>query len=228
MDFRAFQNPISQKNLHILGILIMLILLLNILYALFIFPDKVLMTGTALSTILVILYYSGIFKKVSVEIMIANGILLFYFSSFVMLYPLLMPNEGDQLVKALNSGKTDEIPKVYVYGNIRTASNIRVHSHHQLDVVSMDTVYTLPEEPDAFLVFTKKEQEFLNLQGYKIIKGSEDWSRLPAEKFPAVLQPFVIKLPGRAVRYLPAPPQTRTSGFPAYGSSKIGFAVKNE
>ena len=30
--------------------------------------------------------------------------------------------------------------------------------------------------------------------------------------------------PGRAVRYLPAPPQTRTSGFPAYGSSKIGFA----
>jgi hypothetical protein len=29
--------------------------------------------------------------------------------------------------------------------------------------------------------------------------------------------------PGRAVRYLPAPPQTRTSGFPAYGSSVKWF-----
>lgn len=38
---------------------------------------------------------------------------------------------------------------------------------------------------------------------------------------------IAVVLPGRAVRYLPAPPQTRTSGFPAYGSSKIGFAVKN-
>ncbi len=33
-----------------------------------------------------------------------------------------------------------------------------------------------------------------------------------------------LVFPGRAVRYLPAPPQTRTSGFPAYGSSDIGFA----
>ena len=30
-----------------------------------------------------------------------------------------------------------------------------------------------------------------------------------------------FRLPGRAVRYLPAPPQTRTSGFPAYGSSDL-------
>ncbi len=30
--------------------------------------------------------------------------------------------------------------------------------------------------------------------------------------------------PGRAVRYLPAPPQTRTSGVTASGSSVISFA----
>ena len=35
-----------------------------------------------------------------------------------------------------------------------------------------------------------------------------------------------IDFPGRAVRYLPAPPQTRTSGFPAYGSSYYGFAKR--
>ncbi|HKJ30969.1 MAG TPA: hypothetical protein VKA34_04035, partial [Balneolales bacterium] len=32
-------------------------------------------------------------------------------------------------------------------------------------------------------------------------------------------------LPGRAVRCLPAPPQIRTSRFPAYGSSAYGFAT---
>jgi hypothetical protein len=35
-------------------------------------------------------------------------------------------------------------------------------------------------------------------------------------------------LPGRADRYLPAPPQTRTSRFPASGSSGYGFAAYTE
>jgi hypothetical protein len=35
---------------------------------------------------------------------------------------------------------------------------------------------------------------------------------------------MIRTFPGRAVRYLPAPPQIRTSGFPAYGSSIYGFA----
>jgi hypothetical protein len=35
---------------------------------------------------------------------------------------------------------------------------------------------------------------------------------------------FGSTVPGRAVRCLPAPPQIRTSGFPAYGSSIYGFA----
>ena len=33
-------------------------------------------------------------------------------------------------------------------------------------------------------------------------------------------------LPGRAVRCLPAPPQIRTSGLPASGSSVVSFAMK--
>ena len=33
-----------------------------------------------------------------------------------------------------------------------------------------------------------------------------------------------VNFPGRAVRYLTAPPQNRTSGFLAYGSSQFGFA----
>jgi len=34
------------------------------------------------------------------------------------------------------------------------------------------------------------------------------------------------KGPGRAGRYLPAPPQIRTSGFPASGSSEVRFALR--
>jgi hypothetical protein len=37
-------------------------------------------------------------------------------------------------------------------------------------------------------------------------------------------QQVSLASPGRAVRYLPAPPQTRTSGFSASGSSYYGFA----
>ena len=32
--------------------------------------------------------------------------------------------------------------------------------------------------------------------------------------------------PGRAAHYFAAPPQFRTSGFPAYGSSQFGFAER--
>ncbi|MVT10054.1 recombinase family protein [Chitinophaga tropicalis] len=35
---------------------------------------------------------------------------------------------------------------------------------------------------------------------------------------------LIKKIPGRAVRYLPAPPQSRASSFPAHGSSIYGFA----
>jgi hypothetical protein len=45
--------------------------------------------------------------------------------------------------------------------------------------------------------------------------------------FHRMMKGFIVRFlfPGRAGRYRPTPPQTRTSGFPAYGSSGYGFAA---
>ena len=182
-------------------------LILNILYALFILPDTVLILGIAVSGILIAFYFSGKFKNIPAEIKLANAILLLFFNVFILLYPLLMPNPGEQLVNKLELEGISKNQKVYVYGNIRAASNIRIHSHHDFNVISMDTVYTLPEEPEHFLVFNEKKQDNLNLEAYKIIPGSEEWPRLPVEKFPEFLKKPVANLKKSGTRYFIAIPK---------------------
>ena len=137
----------------------------------------------------------------------ANTILLLYFNVFVLLHPLLMPNQGEQLVKNLQAEMKTDNEKVYVYGNIRTASNIRIHSHHQMEVVSMDTLYTLPEDPNHFLVFSEKEEEFLNLKNYDVVHGSEEWERVPTEKFPGFMHETVKKIKESGTRHYIAKPK---------------------
>ena len=184
------------------------ILAINILYALFILPDLVLILGITVASALLTGWFSGFFRAIRMEILLANTILLLFFSLFVLLHPLLMPNPGEQLVKNLRKSGADGTEKIYVYGNIRTASNIRIHSHHQFDVISMDTMYQLPSQPDHFLVFDKKEQQLLNLSGYKIIEGSEEWKRLPVEKFPGFLQETVQELKNSGTKYFIAKPRS--------------------
>ena len=81
-----------------------------------------------------------------------------------------MPNPGAQLVKNIEKQGISKDDKIYVYGNIRTASNIRIHSQNRLDVVSMDTIYTLPAEPEHYLVFSTKEKPFLDLKTTSCLK----------------------------------------------------------
>jgi hypothetical protein len=107
----------------------------------FILPDKILILGTVVGIILTgCLFLEN--QNFSKEIILANFILLFYFSIHILLYPLLMPNPGEQLVKNIRASQDSGNEQIYVYGNIRAASNIRIHSHHEMNVVSMDTVYT--------------------------------------------------------------------------------------
>jgi hypothetical protein len=133
--------------------------------------------------------------------------MLLFFNVFILLYPLLMPNPGEQLVKNLYQEGVTSKDKVYVYGNIRTASNIRIHSADNLQVISMDTIYTLPVEPIHYLVFSKKEEPFLNLNGYKITQGSEEWSRVPVNKFPEFMQNAVSGLKENGTKYYIAKPK---------------------
>ena len=185
------------------------VIAVNILYAIFILPDTILIIGILTALILLVVWSSGKLQSVPKEILTANAILLLFFNLFILLHPLLMPNPGEQLVENLKQAGANGSEKIYVYGNIRTASNIRIQSHHNLDLVSMDTVYTLPEVPDHFLVFHEKEKHLLNLSGYKIMKGSEEWKRLPVKAFPEFLQPTVSTLKENGTKYFIAKPTNK-------------------
>ena len=133
-------------------------------------------------------------KNLSTGISLSAFILLLCFNSVIMLYPFLKPNMGEQLVSALKSEDISVSDKVYVYGNIRTASNIRIQSHNIYDVISMDTIYIMPEKSKHFIVFSEKEKPFLNLDNYKVLKGSEEFQRLEPEKCPGFLQNVIKKI----------------------------------
>ncbi len=188
--------------------LVILTFSVNILYTCFILTDKILIAGIVVSTVLLSLYFSGVFKNISTEVLLANTIMLLYFNGFVLLYPLLMPNQGEQLVENLKSaGISEKKDKIYVYGNIRTASNIRIHSHDKYNVVSMDTVYTMPEGQDHFLVFSNKEKKYLKLKNYEIFSESEEWPRVPVKEFPGFLESPVATLKRNGKHYYIAKPK---------------------
>lgn len=193
--------------MHLFAGAVLLVLFISTLYALFILPDKILITGTVTGIVIFILLKLIRFKKIADEIILANFILLLYFSVHILLYPLLMPNPGRQLVDNIRAEQTTGSETIYVYGNIRTASNIRIHSHHKMNVVSMDTIYTLPDVEHHLVVFSPKEQPFLDLDDYLVSPGSEEWKRLPAERFPGLLQPAVKKIKDSGTKYYIAKPK---------------------
>ncbi len=198
-----FQKPIRNIFLALSG----MILLVNVLYIIFIQFDLVLFFGTAAGVSgMLFFFFSGRIKKLAPEIILSNAVLLLYFSVFLLLHPLLMPGQGEQLTRAIRREKPAGETKIFVYGNIRTASNIRIHSHHKWNVISMDTVYTLPRNPRHILVFPEKKKQNLSLKGYTIKKGSEEWSAVPVKQFPPFLQQPVRQLKKDGKHYLIAIP----------------------
>lgn len=203
------KTSFKRTILVVLFVLNVFILSVNILYATFILSDTILILGVLFSASILVFWRFGIFKNISKEIIIANGIMLFYFNVFILLYPLLMPNPGEQMVAELRKAGLSKTDKVYVYGNIRAASNIRIHCNNEFNVVSMDTIFTLPHEPNHFLVFNKKEKDLLDLNGYKIFEGSEEWKRVPVEKFPSFLKQPILSLKKSGTKYLIAKPNSK-------------------
>jgi len=198
----------TKTALRIFQSFVFLFLFINILYIVFILPDKILILGTVTGIILTRLLILRKSNTITREITLANFILLLYFSVHLLLYPLLMPNPGEQLVKNIRKTQLSGNEQIYVYGNIRAASNIRIHSHHEMNVVSMDTVYTLPSNPNHLLVFSPKEEPFLDLSNYDIQRGSEEWSRVPAEKFPRFMQPAIRNIKASGTVYFVAIPKS--------------------
>ncbi len=205
----VFMQTKTAFNKTVISILVglnVILLLVNTLYSAFILPDTVIILGTFTGFILLSSWKLGFFKHITWETAIANGILLFYFNAFILLYPLLMPNPGKQLVNNLYNQGLRTTDKVYVYGNIRAASNLRIQSKNKLNVVTMDTVFVLPNEPNHFLVFDGKERNKLDLDNYKVFNGSEEWMRVAVEKFPGFMQRSVKNIKDRGTKYFIAKP----------------------
>jgi 4-amino-4-deoxy-L-arabinose transferase-like glycosyltransferase len=193
--------------LKIFLILNFIVILTSVLYTGFIYSDNVLMAAIVTNLILITFWLLGWLGNFSPEIKLAGAILLLFFNVFSFLYPILMPGTGKQLVDNLYKQGISANEKVYVYGNIRTASNIRIHSNNLFNVVSMDTIYNLPAEPEHLLIFSKKEEPFLNLKNYNITEGSEEWKNVKTEKFPEFLQKPVKTLKENGTRYYIAGPK---------------------
>jgi hypothetical protein len=100
-----------------------------------------------------------------------------------------------------------ENDEIYVYGNIRTASNIRIHCHDEWNVISMDTLFVLPKNNDHFLVFDKRDENKLDLNSYEIFSGSEEWLRVPVFKFPGFLKHPIEDIKNSGTMYLIAKPR---------------------
>ena len=198
-----FQKNIKNAFIGLSAIFIVL----NFLYAIFIVSAKIIWMGIIFSGIVLVFLLANQYKYTRNEVKIANAFLLFFFNVFIIMHALLMPNPGEQLVKNLQKHIISEKTEIYVYGNIRAASNIRMHSKNQLHVISMDTIFTLPTSKNHVLVFNEKEMEYLNLKDYSIFNGSEEWSAVKTEKFPELLQPGIKRLKEDGTHYKIAKPK---------------------
>jgi len=152
------------------------------------------------------IYFSGRTSLFANESLLAGSILWLVFNGVLLMYPTSLPGPGTQLANNLAKLGADKNTPVFVYGNIKAASRIRIASHAGLNVVSKSTDFTLPSGGRHFLVFKVKEQGQLDLNGYQVFPGSEEWSNLKTQDFPGFLQEKVQKLKDKGQKYLIAVP----------------------
>ncbi len=185
----------------------LLILFISVLYLVFIAFRPILFAGVLAEMVLAVLYFYGVLKSISKEILIANGLLLVYFSSHILLYSVLMPVPAKQLAVELEKHLEHEQDKVYIYGHIGIPANVRVQSNGRLNVVSMDTVYVLPDNHNHIIAFRKKEADLLSLEGYDVYPGSHTFANVPAEKFPSFLRKSIVEIQQNGKQYFIGKPK---------------------
>uniref|UniRef100_UPI0032178D91 phospholipid carrier-dependent glycosyltransferase n=1 Tax=uncultured Draconibacterium sp. TaxID=1573823 RepID=UPI0032178D91 len=185
----------------------LVILFISLLYLVFIAFSPVLFAGVLVELDLAVLYFCGALKKIPKEILIANGLLLVYFSAHILLYSVLMPVPAKQLAVELEKHLENKQDNVYIYGHLGIPANVRVQSNGRLNVISMDTVYVLPDNPNHIIAFRKKEADLLNLKDYDIYPGSQTFANVPAEKFPLFLRKPIVKIQQNGKQYLIGKPK---------------------
>jgi hypothetical protein len=132
-----------------------------------------------------------------------------FFNAFSLLYPVLMPNPGKQIVDKLQKEGISKKDAVHVFGNIRMASNLRIQSRNSISVISRDTSYSLPVNENHFLVFDQRDIKRLNLIEYDVIPGSEELQNVKVENFPFFLQNRILRIKSAGVKYFIAKPKSK-------------------
>ncbi|MCY1720538.1 glycosyltransferase family 39 protein [Prolixibacteraceae bacterium Z1-6] len=201
------KTKFQQTILNVFIGLNLFVLFIAVLTLAFVAFYPILMAGVLVVVVLATVYFGGAFKNVPKEILIANGLLLLYFSAHVLLYPVLTPVPAKQLAVELEKHLENEQDEVYIYGHVGIPANTRVQSRGQLNIVSMDTIYTLPDNSNHLIVFREKEAGRLTLDNYDIYPGSKTFTSIPADKFPAYLRNTILELQDKGKKYLIGKPK---------------------
>ncbi|WP_346858710.1 glycosyltransferase family 39 protein [uncultured Draconibacterium sp.] len=205
--FVETQVSFKKTILNVLLGLNVVVILIGIVFSIFILSNMVLIAGIGITILFVGFYYLNKYRNISAEMYIANAVALLYFNLFVLLFPLLTPNSGSQLVASLENAGLTKNDEVFVYGNIRTAASMRIYSNNEYNIVGMDTVYALPQSKNHYLVFNQKEMPLLDLSNYDVIEGSQEWKRISVDKSPAFLQEVIRGVKQKGSKYYIAKPK---------------------
>ncbi|WP_346855288.1 glycosyltransferase family 39 protein [uncultured Draconibacterium sp.] len=205
--FVETQVSFKKTILNVLLVLNVIVILIGITFSIFILTNGALIAGIGVAILLIGLYYLNIYRNISTEMYIANAVALLYFNLFVLLFPLLTPNSGSQLVANLENAGVTKNDEVFVYGNIRTAASMRIYSNNECNIIGMDTVYVLPQSKNHYLVFNQKEMALLDLSNYDVIEGSQEWKRISVDKSPAFLQEVIRGVKQKGSKYYIAKPK---------------------
>ncbi|WP_297088399.1 phospholipid carrier-dependent glycosyltransferase [uncultured Draconibacterium sp.] len=152
-------------------------------------------------------YFLGLIKNIRAEVIIANLIMMIYFSGHVLLSSVLMPVPAKQLVVSISNLLEEKNDPVYVYGHIGIPANVRVQSGGALNIVSMDSVYIMPANPNHLIAFKENERHLLDLSGYDIYPGSETLAAVPVNKFPGKLVKLITDAKKNGKKYLIGKPR---------------------
>ncbi|VAW18417.1 hypothetical protein MNBD_BACTEROID01-915 [hydrothermal vent metagenome] len=148
------------------------IIMAEVVFMVYFSSGPIVLAGIISGIFLIILGFATKFYHNHRVEALAASILFLVFNAFLLMYPIAIPDQEAQIVEKMEKeGLMDGRP-VYVYGNIKNASKIRVDSYAECNVISMDSVYTVPDGKNHVLVFRDTDMGKLAIPDYKIITGS--------------------------------------------------------
>ncbi len=172
----------------------LLVVLINLFFFVFFKNSTIVLPGILLAVTLAAYFIAKKPAKKDPVGVLAVAMALLLFNANLLLMPITLPVIGTQVVDSLEKHSLDDGRKIYFYGYIGKASQIRIESQGELDVVSMDKNYMMPDTEGHILVFPQENAGKLDLNGYKIVMGSEAYSKVELRNNKSFLSKYIIPL----------------------------------